>query len=115
MLLIVIIYLVYNKYVKDAHVPKADHLVTGFQNVLANKFYVDEFYNTFITKPLNVLSSFSYNWIEKGFIDRIVNSFGYLTNGASGVLRLVQSGHIGLYIIAMVIAVILMFVFKMII
>lgn len=114
-LLIVIIYLVYNKYVKDAHVPKADHLVTGFQNVLANKFYVDEFYNTFITKPLNVLSSFSYNWIEKGFIDRIVNSFGYLTNGASGVLRLVQSGHIGLYIIAMVIAVILMFVFKMII
>ncbi len=48
--------------------------------------------------------SFSYNWIEKGFIDRIVNSFGNLTNGASGVLRFVQTGTLGLYIFGMVIA-----------
>ena len=115
LILALIIYLTHKKYVSDNHVPVSDAQLTGFQNLLANKFYVDEFYNAVIVKPLDALSGFGYNWIEKGFIDRIVNSFGGLTRGAAGALKLVQTGYLGSYLLMMVTAIILMVIFMIII
>ncbi|MBL0342871.1 MAG: NADH-quinone oxidoreductase subunit L [Bacteroidetes bacterium] len=114
-ILAVVIYGTYNKYVTHAHVPQEETQLNGLQKVLANKFYIDEFYDAVITKPMNVLSKFSYEWIEKGFIDRIVNSFGQMTNGAAGLLKFTQSGHLGIYLFGMVIAIIVLLVFKLVI
>jgi len=113
--LALVIYGTHNKYVTKAHVPVPESQLTGIQKVLANKFYIDEFYFNLFTRPMNVLSRFSYEWIEKGFIDRIVNSFGQLTNGASGLLRLTQTGTLGFYIFGMVIAILVIMLFKFVI
>jgi NADH-quinone oxidoreductase subunit L len=106
--LLVVIYFTYRKYVVQEHVPVWDSQLQGIQKLLANKFYVDEFYHALITKPVDFLSGASYRWIEKGLIDRCVNSIGQLTNGASSILRLSQQGNLGYYLFAMVFAVILM-------
>lgn len=113
-LLAVIIFAVHKKYVSGKHVPAPDHEVTGFADVLANKFYVDEFYDALITRPLRAISGFAYEWIEKGFIDRIVNSFGEMTRGAGSLLRWVQSGYLGFYALAMVTAIIVIVIIKLV-
>jgi NADH-quinone oxidoreductase subunit L len=113
--LLLAIYLVYNKYVKEEHVPAPDVSLSGFQKVLANKFYVDEIYDAVIVRPLDALSRFSYRWVEQGFIDRIVNSFGAATNNASSLLRLSQQGNIGFYLFAMVFAIMFLLITMLVI
>jgi NADH-quinone oxidoreductase subunit L len=114
-LLVIIIWATHRMYVSNGKTPEEDHELRGFSSLIANKFYVDELYHAVITRPLDVLSRFSYEWIEKGFIDRIVNGFGYLTNSAAGVLRYAQTGSIGFYLFAMVLATVLMLAIKMMI
>lgn len=114
-LLALIIFAVHKKYVTGKHVPAPDHEVTGFANVLANKFYIDEFYNAVIVRPLRALSSFGYEWIEKGLIDRFVNSFGSMTQGAGAGLRFLQSGYLGFYMLAMIVAIIVILIFTLVI
>ena len=97
----------YNKYVKNSHVPVSD---TEERPALANlsyhKFYVDEIYDALIRKPLDALSGFLYNTIEKLGIDGIVNGFGKGTIEASKGLRLLQTGNVGFYIFMMVVGII---------
>ena len=50
--------------------------------------------------------------MSKDVIDGIVNAIPKMTNAASSGLRLVQTGSIGFYVFAMVIGIIMMFVFK---
>ncbi len=114
-MLAAVIYYSYNKYVSRNHVPVNDYELTGFQKVLANKFYIDEFFNAVITKPMDVMSRLSYKWIELGFVDKIVNSFGSVTNGASSILRFSQQGNLGFYLFAMVFAILILFLFMLVI
>ncbi|HEX5001475.1 MAG TPA: NADH-quinone oxidoreductase subunit L [Bacteroidia bacterium] len=102
-------------YVKRNNIPETDSQTEGFSLLLSNKFYVDEIYRAVVTRPMDVLSRFGYNWIEKGFIDRIVNSMGLLTNGTSGMLRLTQSGNIGFYLFAMVLGIVVLIALKLVI
>ncbi len=96
-------FVAYVKYAKNNHVPLAD---TGDRSVLAklsfNKYYLDEIYDTIITKPLNLLSGFFYKVVDKGAIDGLVNGLGKATIEAGKGLRLLQSGNIGFYIFMMV-------------
>lgn len=111
----IIIFAVHKKYVINGHVPAPDHEVEGFARVLANKFYVDEFYDALITRPLFAISRFSYEWIEKGLIDRTVNGFGWMTRNAGASLRFLQSGYLGFYLVAMVAAIIVILIVKLVI
>jgi len=113
--LTLIIVLTRNYYVKRNVTPESDSQTEGLSLLLANKFYVDEIYRAVVTRPMDVLSRFGYNWIEKGFIDRIVNSMGSLTNTTSGVLRLTQSGNIGFYLFAMVLGIVILIALKLVI
>ena len=79
----------------------------GFGKVLANKWYVDELYDTVIVKPLMALASFFKNIIERSGIDGIVNGTGKLVQYSSRQLRLLQNGQIGTYILIMVFAIVL--------
>ncbi|MFD2864610.1 NADH-quinone oxidoreductase subunit L [Mucilaginibacter antarcticus] len=93
----------YVKYVKNAHVPVDD---TQDRPILANlsynKFYVDEIYDFLIRKPLDALSGFFYNVVDKLGIDGLVNGFGKGAIESSKGLRLLQTGNVGFYIFMMV-------------
>jgi len=111
--LAVVIWFSNRKYAVQKHVPVPAQELSGFQWVLHNKFFVDEFYDAFIVRPLRVVSNLGYRWIEQGFIDGIVNGFGTVTSSLSSALRHLQSGAIGFYMIAMVISFIVIFFIQM--
>jgi len=106
-LLLVIIYATHTIYVKRQMLPEADeNIPAGLPKLVANKYYVDEIYHAIITKPLYAISSFFNTYIEKGIIDKLVNSTGPALQGLSGLLRFTQTGNIGSYIFSMVIGII---------
>ena len=81
--------------------------------LLTNKYYVDEFYNTIIAKPLNGLASFTYKILELKGINLLVDSVGKLVVFTSSVVRKVQSGNTGFYILAMVVSIVVILIIKL--
>ncbi|MCZ2126457.1 MAG: NADH-quinone oxidoreductase subunit L [Anaerolineales bacterium] len=56
--------------------------------VLVNKWYVDEFYQVALIQPAIWFSdTFVSKWMDKGFIDGILHSFGPATGGVGRVIR----------------------------
>ncbi|MBL7926214.1 MAG: NADH-quinone oxidoreductase subunit L [Bacteroidia bacterium] len=110
--LALVTYITYQIYVAKARIPVADADEKGISKWVANKYYIDELYNALITQPLQAVSTFANNYIEKYVIDGTVNSFRWLTNTGSLLIRQIQTGSIGLYIFGIVIGIICMFVFK---
>ncbi|MBY0245102.1 MAG: NADH-quinone oxidoreductase subunit L [Sphingobacteriaceae bacterium] len=97
----------YQKYVKKHHVPVADEAHRPFvAKVSYHKFYLDELYEMLFTKPLNVISEFLYRIVDTKIIDGLVNAFGVGATEGSKVLRLLQSGNVGFYILMMVFGII---------
>jgi NADH-quinone oxidoreductase subunit L len=95
------------KYVKNAHVPVADtEERPALVSLSYHKFYFDEIYDALIRKPLDALSGFFYNTIDKMGIDGIVNGFGKGAIDAGKGLRLLQTGNVGFYIFMMVLGII---------
>ncbi len=86
---------------------------TGVGKVLANKWYVDELYDSIIVKPLKSLSVFFNNVIERSGIDGIVNGVGRGINYSSRQIRLLQSGQVGTYILMMVIGMVILFIIQL--
>ncbi len=84
----------------------------GFGKVLANKWYVDELYDTIIVKPLNALGDFLDSVVEKSGIDWIVNGVGKGVQYGSRQLRLLQSGQVGNYVLLMIAGMIVLFVLQ---
>jgi NADH-quinone oxidoreductase subunit L len=112
-ILAVVIWYSHRRYATEKHVPVAPEQLSRVQWVLHNKFFVDEFYDAIIVRPLRMVSNLGYKWIENGFIDGIVNGLGSLATGLSGLLRYLQSGAIGFYLIAMVVSFMVIFFLKM--
>jgi NADH-quinone oxidoreductase subunit L len=91
-----------NRYSKKPELTEAE----GFGKVLANKWYVDELYDTIIVKPIEWLGNFFKNIIEKLGIDGAVNGVGKLVHYSARQLRLVQNGLVGNYIMIMILAIV---------
>ncbi len=109
---IVVIALVYlyaqKRYAKDVYLLAEDEAkMTFLQRISYRKFYIDEFYEMIITKPLNKLSSFLYKVVDKSGIDGIVNGLGNITMNGSKNLRTIQTGNTGFYIFAMVVGIVI--------
>ncbi len=85
----------------------------GFGKVLANKWYVDEIYQTCIVKPIDGLAGFFNRYIEKGLIDGVVNGVGRLVQYGSRQFRYLQSGQVGGYVLLMIISIIILFVVQL--
>ncbi len=78
------------------------------QKVVANKFYVDEVYNTFIVQPIKGASHFLlWKLFDSGIIDGIVNGVAALIRVIGGMLRRLQTGIVQAYIVSMVIGIVL--------
>lgn len=80
----------------------------GLGKVLANKWYIDELYDTIIVNPLLALGSFFKNVIEKSGIDGFVNGVGSFVQYSSRRLRLVQNGKVGTYILLMIFSILIL-------
>lgn len=97
----------YIKYVQNGRVPVADtEERPALSSLSYHKFYVDELYDFVIRKPLDFLSTFFYNVVDKMGIDGLVNGLGKGTIETSKGLRLLQTGNVGFYIFVMVLGII---------
>jgi NADH-quinone oxidoreductase subunit L len=108
-LTLVIIGWAYNRYVSKQHVPSPEGSTLGTMHQLVySKYYIDEFYQNVIVKPLYWIADGLYDWVERSGIDRLVNGLASNVGRAGRLTRLLQTGNIGFYIFIMVIGIILM-------
>jgi len=104
----------YSRYVKQGHIPADDRTDRGLLARLSyNKFYIDEIYNSLITRPLDALSGFFYKTVDKAGLDGIVNGFGKGAVEASKGFRLLQTGIVGFYIFMMVAGILALLFYSM--
>ncbi len=92
----------YSKYIRQGFVPKEDSEISGFSKTIYHKYYVDEFYNALIVKPINSISNFFRTTLEPA-LGNIVYGFGTLANQIGNQGKKLQNGSIGLYLFAFVI------------
>ena len=85
---------------------------TSIGKILANKWYVDELYETIITKPMQSFAGFLNNTVERKGIDGFVNGIGKAVNYGSRQIRFLQSGQVGIYILLMVVGILIMFIIQ---
>lgn len=104
---LIMAFVAYNRYVKKETLPAADTQASkGLHKLSYRKLYVDEFYDALIVQPLNKLSVGFYKYVDRLGIDGFVNGVGDFFIGAGKGVRQWQSGHVGFYIMMMVISVI---------
>lgn len=107
-IMIAAIYYAYTTYVKKNTIPvEDDEELKPAHKLIYNKYWVDEIYETLITKPLNLLSEAFHKVIDNQLLDGIVNGVGSAVSWMSGTIRLAQTGNIGFYIFVMVISIVL--------
>lgn len=105
----------YFRYVSGKHVPVAEGTKLSASHQLSyRKFYVDEIYDTLITRPLFFLSDVLERFIEKMAIDKLINESGQLVISASAIFRKLQEGRISFYLTAMAIGIILILTWSLI-
>jgi NADH-quinone oxidoreductase subunit L len=87
-------------YLKSTDIPEqlAERYADMYR-ILTHKYYVDEFYNWLIVRPLCVVSDkFLWRVVDQGAIDKVmVNGTGEATASVGDVLRRIQSGNIPSY------------------
>ncbi len=92
---------------------KGENTSEGLPGILANKWYVDELYNTIIVKPLDAFAGFLGRVVDNKIIDGLVNGVGKAVQFSGRQMRLLQSGQVGSYILIMMISIILFFIFQL--
>jgi len=107
-----IIYYSYRKYAVNKAIAPADDKIHGLNKTFANKFYVDEIYDTVIVEPVQFGSRVAHDYMEKSFIDRIVEGFGSIVKGLANLLRKTQDGNLEIYLLGMVIGAIALFLYN---
>jgi NADH-quinone oxidoreductase subunit L len=79
----------------------------GLQKVVYDKWYVDEFYDAVIVRPVVRLSRACWRLIDDGLIDGIVNGAGYAARAFGWVGSRLQTGQLNSYAFAIVLGVLL--------
>ncbi len=88
----------YYFYVKNPNLPKKVIKNTKFvYQVLLNKYYVDEFFEASLVRPIKRLSDFSWKILDTILIDGIVINFARFTRYAGEIGRLLHTGALQLY------------------
>ncbi len=80
----------------------------GAHRVLLNKYYVDEFYDAVIVQPIRRTSERAlWRAFDAGVVDGAVNGAGSFVNGASAILRRLQTGSMRAYALSVFVGVVL--------
>jgi NADH-quinone oxidoreductase subunit L len=64
---------------------------------LLHKYWIDELYDAVFVRPVVGVATWLWRFWDQKVIDGLVNLVGYVTEGASAVLRLFQTGFVGTY------------------
>ena len=91
--------LAYFLYVKRTDLPaKIEAQFRGLYNLVFNKYFVDEIYQTLIIRPLVLISTYIlWKVMDSGVIDGIVNGTASAARGAGAGARQLQSGNTRAY------------------
>lgn len=112
----VVIYFAHAMFITNGVLPlENEEKMKPWQKLIYNKYYVDEFYDAVVRKPLDLISTAFYKFLDLQVIDGLVNGVGSMVKGTGNVVRLLQSGNIGFYIVSMVLGVVLILLFTFII
>jgi len=101
---IIFAHMMYRKY--NVLPAEKEEQLKPWQKVVYNKYYIDEFYDAAIRKPLDLISEVFHKFIDLAMIDGIVNGVGRTVKGIGSGVRLLQHGNIGFYVVSMVIGVV---------
>lgn len=71
--------------------------IKGLYPLVANKYFVDEFYFGKIIDPLVSISRGLWAYVDVGFIDRLTNVVSDSVKGVGSVVRTLQSGNLQQY------------------
>jgi NADH-quinone oxidoreductase subunit L len=77
----------------------------GFRKVLYNKWYVDEFYDRIVVRPLAATARFFWKVIDAVVIDGTVNLAGGAARATGWVMSLFQTGNFNTYAFAITLGV----------
>jgi NADH-quinone oxidoreductase subunit L len=69
----------------------------GLHRALLNKYWVDELYGALVVRPLVRVAQALWTFWDTKVVDGLVNGVGATVEGASAVLRLLQTGFVGTY------------------
>ncbi len=95
----------YVMYVQRRAVPAPDSTERSLpQQVIYNKYYIDELYEALIVRPIRGLGDGFYSFGEFA-IDGIVNGLAWLVRMAAGQLRRLQNGSTSFYVLMMVLSI----------
>jgi NADH-quinone oxidoreductase subunit L len=112
---VVVIYFAHSMFITNGVQPaESEEKMKPWQRLIYNKYYVDEFYDALIRKPLDLISKFFYKFLDLQVVDGMVNGVGNAVKGAGSLVRQLQSGNIGFYVVSMVMGVILILLFTFI-
>ncbi len=103
----------YFLFVKNERTPAADGELTGFNNLIYNKYYIDEIYNTVVTKPVDRISLFFKQFLEKKVLNGATDGVGTGVKLLSRQIRKTQAGQLDTYFYAMVISIVVMLAVKL--
>jgi NADH-quinone oxidoreductase subunit L len=104
----IMIYIAYYIYRVRQELPKNSEVqLSPGQRMIYNKYYVDEIYDALFRKPIDFLGSVFYKVMELQVMDGIVKGIGQAVTGIGSVVRLAQTGNVGIYFISMVMGIIL--------
>jgi NADH-quinone oxidoreductase subunit L len=112
---IVAILVMYRKYVTQGAIPESEEHQQGFTKAIANKFYVDEFFENWIVRPAFRLSEWFGAIFDKKILDQFVNWTATTMTSGGLALRLFQGGNTGTYVFAMVIGIVVLFIIRLLI
>jgi NADH-quinone oxidoreductase subunit L len=112
-LIFMVIYVAYSIYVKKRSDLQEEKERSFIENLVFNKYYIDELYESIIQKPISGLSVFFHDVIEVKVIDWVVNNTGILIVWAGRNIRYVQTGNVGVYLFLMVISIIMILFFNL--
>ncbi len=112
--LLLISYFTYKRYTRKTseEYSKNTNLLS---KILVNKYYLDEFYDLIIVKPLKKFGSWLNDFFETRVIDAIVRFPNTTAQLAGTNLKNIQTGRLSWYLLAIVVGlllVLLMFIFK---
>jgi NADH-quinone oxidoreductase subunit L len=74
----------------------AERFPALYQTV-ANKYYVDEAYDTVVVRPLEKTAWFSWKWLDTVAVDGTLNALAFLTEITGDLLRFLQTGNVRNY------------------
>ncbi|GIV27796.1 MAG: hypothetical protein KatS3mg027_1610 [Bacteroidia bacterium] len=105
------IYFAYQLFVVNSVLPVSDEKeLKWWQKIIYHKFYVDEFYDAVIRKPVDFMGKVCYKFFDKIVLDGLVDGTGSTVLQLGNWIRKIHVGNIAYYIIAMTLGIIALFI-----